>query len=154
MSVELSKMASQVAEAAEKMSEQRSAGGQAATSGQVQEQDANQFREAMNQQAQMGSQASQSPQTAQPAQAGQVSPTAEPQARSMGDAILDKLQQVSQQNSDALQSIENVAQSDDDISVGSMLKVQTELMKVQLTEEVETKAEGKVDQTLDTLLKS
>ena len=162
MAVEMSKMASQLVEAAEKMSEQQSAGTSeqmpSGTQGQVQEQDASRFREVMSQQPQATNQVAgtqaQSVQASQAAQPGQAAAVSDPQGRSMGDAILDKLQQTSKQNADMLKSVENIAESDGDISVSSMLQVQTEMMKLQITEEVETKAEGKVDQTLETLLKS
>lgn len=159
MSVELSKMASHMAEAAEKMSEQQSAGtgDQAATGGNVQDHDVSKFREVMNQPSSTTAEVQQNRPLSNAGETTATNPAgtaADAQPPSMGDAILDKLQQVSKQNADMLKSVENIASSDDNISVSSMLQVQTELMKVQVTEEVETKAEGKVDQTLETLLKS
>ena len=151
MSVELSKMASQLAEAAEKASEQQSATANQTPDSGVQDQDASKFREAMNQQPHMAEQAQQN----QPAhQVNQAASSEKVKPASMGDAILDKLQQVSQQNVESMKSIEEITKSDDSISISSMMEVQTELMKMQLTEEVGSKAEGKVDQTLETLLKS
>ena len=151
MALELSKAASQMAKAAEKASEQQSVGGnQTASAGDAQSHDANKFREAMNQQPQMAENVRQN----QPANANQAASSEEVKPGSMGDAILDKLQQVSQQNMESMKSVENIASSDDNISVSSMMEAQTELMKVQLTQEVESKAEGKLDQTAETLLKS
>lgn len=156
MALELSKAASQMAKAAEKVSERQSVGGdQTASAGDAQthdasKHDASRFREAMNQQPQAAENVRQS----QPAKASQVAPSEGTRPASMGDAILDKLQQVSQRNMESLKSVENIASSDDNISVSSMIEAQTELMKVQLTQEVESKAEGKLDQTAETLLKS
>ena len=164
MPVELSKMASQAMEAAEKMSNQQETkmgGGQeqiAKPGGQEVNQDATRFREILNQQA--GRQ--QGPQAVTMDQ-GQVSGTQKiagtqatdgAQPRSMGDTILDKLQATSKQQADTLRTVENIAKSDNDISVSSMLRAQEAMLKVQVTEEIGSKTEGKVDQTFETLLKS